>query len=261
MGNARSGNDTEAPIATVSKETASANPQRFGSDWLFVGAYCAAIVVVLGCGVFAFQRYGGAFVDGLDEQIGELVAKQGRLAAEAGQTEEALRLFEEALAAPFLLPEQRLFAIQDYANLLIDNARYDEALAWIEQGAEAYENEPKLAYLRFRALRESNRTKEALAAADAWYRVGETTNDVETMRAAKFGEATVLRDAGRTEPALTAFAAAHELRPGGDTALRSARLCMQLGRKAEARRWLEYAADAPDADPNAVRALLKQLDG
>lgn len=206
-----------------------------------------------------FQRYGGAFVDGLDEQIGELTARQARSVAAAGQVEVAKRLFEDALSAGFLHPEQRSFCIQDFATLLIDEAEYDRALEWIEEGAEAAPNDGKLAYLRFRALEASGEPDAALAAATVWYDIGSASGDSDVMRAAKFAEATVHRSAGRHEEALQAFLRAHELRPGSDTALRAGRLYLQLGRPSEARTMLEYAAASASGDAQAAKELLSDL--
>jgi len=228
-------------------------------DWAFLIGCGLTIMAVLGGLVYAFQWYGGDFVDGLDEQIGELTAIRARSSLTAGMSEEASRLFEEALAIPFLDEGQRLFCIHDFSTLLIDEEKYDQALEWIEEGARSHSNDQKLAYLRFRALKESGRNEETLAAVVLWYAVGERTDNVDAMRAAKFAEAVEYRDSRRPEQALNAFLAAHELRPGADTALRAATLCIQLGETDRARALLTEAARMPGGNSQAVQELLEQV--
>lgn len=231
----------------------------FPQDWVFLIACGITIVTLLGSALYAFQRYGGEFVDGLDDQIGELVAKRAKSNAVAGLPDAAIRLFEEALSVPFMDEDQRLFCIQDFSTLLIDEGKFDEALAWIEEGVQLHSNDSKLAYLRFRAFREPGRFDEALAAAVLWYAVGKAADDATVMRAAKFAEATVYRDTARPEKALDAFLAAHELKPGPDTAVRAGGLCVQLGQTVRAREFLTYAANASGADAKAAQEMLGRL--
>ena len=105
-------------------------------SFLHVGT-TAAIVLVLGAAAYAYQSRGREFVDGLDEQIGEFIAKRARTNADAGFPEAAIALFEQALDTPFLDEQQRLYCIQDYTELLIADARYAPAVEWIERGAES----------------------------------------------------------------------------------------------------------------------------
>lgn len=227
-------------------------------DWPFLLGCCIAIMLGLSAALYAYQRYGGDFVDGLDEQIGELIAARARSNAAAGMNQSAISLFEEALAVTFMDEEQRLFCIHDYVSILIQEEHHQAALSWIEEGARSHPNDAKLAFLRFDLFRNMGKTDDALAAVKRWYAVGESANSATTMRAAKFGEAIVYRDTKQPEKALEAFLAAHRLQPGPDTALRAGRLYVQLGQTTRARELLQYAADASGADAEAARELLNK---
>jgi tetratricopeptide (TPR) repeat protein len=234
-------------------------PRQPATDRVFVFGAAAVVVLGLGVAAYVYQSRGAEFVDGLDEQIGDVIAVRARTHAEAGFPEAALPLFEQALETPFLDERQRMYCIQDYAGLLIEAGRADAALGWIERGIEAFPADAKLAFLRFDALRSSGRTQDAIAAAQQWFEIGQANGDVSTMRAARFAEGTVHRDSQNGERALQAFLAAHELAPGADTAVRAAQLYLRLGRSEAARDLLEFAATDPGTDGETARGLLESL--
>jgi len=124
--------------------------------------------LVFTAAVLAYARYGGPWVNGLDAQVGEVVAAQATKLAENGLTTEAIQTYQDALQVPFDDPFQRIVAANRLCDLLLAAQRYEEVIQTARDtmalDSEAWRPYDQL-YKAYMALR---RFPEAVDIAEAW---------------------------------------------------------------------------------------------
>ena len=82
--------------------------------------------VVFVSSVRLFAAYGGPWVDGLDDQIGEIVRGRAKDLASAGHVDEAVDMYASALALRFDDPQQRDWATDELIGLLAAKGRWTQ---------------------------------------------------------------------------------------------------------------------------------------
>jgi tetratricopeptide (TPR) repeat protein len=193
----------------------------------------AALVLFLG-GIFAYATAGAAFVDRLDEQIGEVQLERAVALERAGLLAQAEQQYEAALAATFAGRQNRAFALKQLGSLRLDQGRFEEAIGPLR--ASVASGQPPISVYKpyVEALLASNALEEAAAAAVDWRTLAEERgNRLELSRAHYYlGHLALAR--GEEGAAAAHFAQGHAVLPGRHNALALARLALAAAAYPEA---------------------------
>ena len=198
------------------------------------------VFVLLVLGVYAYGRFGGPWVDGLDDRIGEVVAARANRYADTGMTQPAVEAYREALAARFGDPTQRTWVSQRFVRLLMEQGEYDEA-AQVARAALAFNENDGVSHSQLnRALRQAGRRGEALESAESWFAWAEGAGETDAMTWAKYYAGWACVQLGRKDEALQAYLDGYAIRPGAENALAAARILVARKRYEEARPLLDH---------------------
>jgi tetratricopeptide (TPR) repeat protein len=219
----------------------------------------AALLAVFLAAVFGYARYGGPFVDRLDDQIGEIVAARATGLASAGLNEQAESVYRQALTQRFDdEPMQRIWTMQRYAKLLLARGKPGDAADLMEDAFRMNGAYGPSYTLLFDALRQADRLDRAIAVSEAYAGAMRAAGDANAEKWARYNVGAVCRDSGRLNPALDAFAASYAVVPSQENAWQAARLLHQLGRDTEAGPYLEYVVLHGDAQYASLARDMQQ---
>jgi tetratricopeptide (TPR) repeat protein len=202
--------------------------------------------------VYSFAKYGGSWVDDLDDRIGEIVAARASALAGAGREDEALALYEEALSLRFDEKRQRVFRSVDYARLLMKTRHFDEAFAVCASLVELDEAYSRRIFRELQdSLNEEGRYEERLRHCGSWREIGLRDNRREVILQALRNEAYTSLRLRRVDKAVEAFADLFRLRPDPKDALAMAQTLIGRGCGREAIAYLEYVIENGDGENRA----------
>lgn len=205
--------------------------------------------------VSAFAKYGGPWVDGLDDRIGDVVAGRARARADAGREDEALALYRQALTLRFDDEGRRIFTSVDYARLLIRTHRFGEAF---DACASLVELDESYARRIFRELQEFlvelGFHEERLRYCGPWREIGLREDREEIVIQALSNEAYASLRLGRRDREIRAFADLFRLRPDPAGALSLSQALIEAGRGPEAIPYLEFVMENAE-DERRTRAI------
>lgn len=224
-------------------------------------ALTGVVFVLFVASVFAYERYGGPWVDRLDDEIGEVVVKRAFSLADAGLTEEAIAAYRETLTIAFSDPRQRVWNGRRFLGWLIEEQRYAEAVE-LAKATLAHAPDMTMYTQLIDSLRELGRHEEIVQAAQEWHRFAEEEGKNWAVAWAKFREGRAHSDLGRTEEALNAFLAGHSVYPMVENPWAAAQILCAQGRHDEARPLLLYVIErSSGTEAGAAQALLDRIDG
>jgi len=197
----------------------------------------------------AYARYGGPWVDRLEEAVAEVMSARAVGLAQAGRTEEAIDAYRQALAARFDNPELYKWRAGELAALLIEQRRFDEALDTV---ADLLDHDISTAMAAFRDL---HRAVQAAQLHDTGLQLAErfvhAAHDRDAPRAEALGvlyAGISLRELDRpdevAERALRAFA----LSPSLETASVGSRLLRDTRQLDQGRDLVRYFLEHADQD-------------
>jgi tetratricopeptide (TPR) repeat protein len=110
-----------------------------------------------------FARFGGPWVEGLDEHVAEVSVAKARNLVKAGLNTEARAAYEKALGARFSDPNQRVWALQELSQLLLEEKTFEEAATHARDAIERDEHQLKSYRLLSQALQGLGQLDKALA--------------------------------------------------------------------------------------------------
>jgi tetratricopeptide (TPR) repeat protein len=220
----------------------------------------AMLVAMFYSALFGYLQFGGAFVDGLDDQIGEVVAARAVGLTNAGLDEQAESTYRQALENRFDdEPRQRIWTSQRYAKLLLSRGKAADAAAVMEYAFLLDEGDGPSYTLLFDALRQSRRLDRAVAVSVAYADTMRATGNANAEKWARYNIGVVYRDSGNPAAALDAFLASYAAVPSQENAWQIACLLRQLGRDAEAVPYLNYVVQHGDAKFAALARNLQEV--
>lgn len=167
--------------------------------------FTALLMSVFLAGVYFSAAYGGSWVDSLDEGIGEVVAERARRLEAAGHSEEAAVRFQEALAARFDDPLQRVRTSHDFGKLLLKLEAFDEAIEVAKVGVDLDGENGEAFSIWHKALEQMALEAEALELTKTWYAWSRDNDRPPAMAWSKFYQGIHLQKAGNDAEALGAF--------------------------------------------------------
>ncbi len=254
----------------MSEDTTSALPDPAETAFQDAVALRRPFFVLIGvlfcifvAGIYLYAGLAGPWVDSLDDQVGLIVATRARDLAMAGLTDEAVATYRQALKLRFNDPRQQIWKMQEFVDLLIKEARYEEAS---DQALALSRLDMNRGTVRFRriqnALRSENRYEEAIALAHKWY---DSAKAEGLMAAGAWGALYMglnYRDTEHSEKAAAAALEAFSMNATVETASVGARILRDLGKKREALPLLDYVIAHDDGalrrEALSIKAKLKQ---
>ena len=249
------------PASTAAATPPQAAANNNGDDWpvlargiRIAGASLAALFVM---SVLLFAAFGDTWVNGLDDQVGEIVSSRAREQADMGQHETAINLYRDALAVRFDDPMQRVWTLHRLARLLLREERYDEAVEAAQEALDLHdENGAPFSYIN-EAYHESRQFEAMAHNAERWFQWAAKTGRANAQADAKHQRGIALHNLGRKEEAISAFEEAFALRPREDVAFDAGRNLALRGDLEQARPYLEYVVKhANDWRRGAAQSLL-----
>jgi tetratricopeptide (TPR) repeat protein len=225
-------------IERASENEATVSDARDTPFGLFAVSGVAWLVLVLF--VFLYGTFGGKFVAGVTNELGEALASKAQARAEAGDAQAAIQLYRSALDVHFSDPQQRIWSSQRLARLLIGDGQYEEAANVMEQALKL-DNQDSWNYnLLCDALRETGLYDRALARNEEWIAASRDDTEPASRKWAYYSLGATYRDMNATQKALDAFLASFEASPSAESAYQAALLYQTLGQKAEALSMIDY---------------------
>lgn len=235
-------NGNQDPSVDESPATGSAGPapdndtgELTGGAQVLLGFVTVVVFAALVAVVYGYARFGGPFVHGLSEEIGEIVAQQARTHHEAGDLDRAIELYETALDRSFEDPRQRGWALRWLGEALFEAGRYDEAVEPLEAAVASYPDDLIAQSHLTRALRLAGRHEDSAAAAEAWYDEAVRMDDTLNRFHARYHFGQALEDAGDLDAALEAYLEGHDIEPGSMNTFHAAQLLVEQGDSEAAR--------------------------
>lgn len=184
-------------------------------DYLFAYGVGLAVTFALGIAIYTYDRVGEDWVDSLDERIGEVVAGRARIQLRAGQQDEALESFQQALTVGFSDEIHRVWVSHDLARLHLSLGQYDEAVAVSRSCVDLPGENGEAFGIWHKALQEQQKSADALALTMQWYEWGQQRNQAASMAWAMFNRGLHLQSANQDDEALEAFEAGLRAKAGG----------------------------------------------
>lgn len=241
---------------------AAATPSTTRAAALRQGVVAAGVIGLLfAAGVYLYGAAGPAWASGLAKRIGELHAARAQRLAHGGFTTEAVAAYRQAFKCRFDDPNQRVWRAQEFARLLIDEGRFEEA-AEVAAGALATGRfQGKTHSLRNAALRRAGAFEEAAEAAQAWADWAAKEGQANGLAWALYYRGWALERAGAPGEALDAYERSFAVHPMPETALAAGTLLITEGGVVGAREFLAYVL-AHDSGAKATKAkeLLETLE-
>ena len=227
------------------------------SNWSLVLISFVVIGAIGWAAIYAFATFGGSWVDGLDNQIGELVARRAQNAHAAGDDAEAIALYRQSLRLHFDDPAQRFWAHRALAELLVQREAYAEAIAVLEDALPLRLNDAKANVLLCLAYMEASQPERAAEFAGNW---AQRSEDPTARALAYFQQGQALEVLARPQEALSAYLAGAEADPTSHNAYHAAVLLSEEA-PARARALLQpYLAHATGWRKEWAHTLFSRLE-
>jgi tetratricopeptide (TPR) repeat protein len=205
------------------------------------------LIVAFFLGIYGLARFGGPYIDRLDDQVGEILVRRARDVAAAGAVDKAVEIYYQALDATFEDPSRRVSTRHELAQLLLDDGRPEEAAAVMLEAVELDRANERTYRLLAEALAAAGRYEDLAREAAQWAALADREGNPEDRYDARRRLGLALVELGRADEAVKALAEAHELRPSPDLALEAARLLHALDRRDDARPFIDYVLNHGDA--------------
>ena len=209
---------------------------------ILAAAGVAAVLYLLFLGVmWSFGRWGGPFVNGLSEEIGEVISQRASDLAAAGMNDEAVIVYREALKHRFEdEPRQRIYTLERLARVLQARGESDSAIEVLEAAYRLDSTYGPVYTVLFEALIGARHYDRALELTNQWNAYTRSVHDTTASKWAKYNEGRVYRDTKHYAEALAAFTESNTLAPSQESAFECAAMLDALGRNGEAVRALDY---------------------
>lgn len=227
---------------------------------VFIWASSAIVSAAFVAFIYFYSTYGGPWVDGLDERVGEIVAERAQLLAAAGLVEEALAEYRNALSVEFDEPFHRMAAANRFAGLLLDRREHEEAAVVAQDNLERTGGEGGAFSFLYRARRGLMQNEEALAVTRAWFAWAVSQEEPRHQAWARYFEGETLLALGDRTGAISAYLEVYSLHSTPENALSAARRLADTGEAAQALRFLNFVKESDDRRlRQAAEALEKRL--
>ncbi len=228
---------------TESEASSPHEPDLAREGFVISVAICGPLFIIFVVAIYVYAHFGEPFVDGLDEQIGGLLAEQADSLVQSGQIPQAIEKYREAISLKFDNSERRLWALHKFADLLMKEQFYDEAADVARQAIELSEENGRAFSQYFWALRQAGRHEESLDATEIWFEWAEKRAEPATMARVKYFTGYAYFDLQQKENAISAFLSGYSIYPEDNNALSAANVLHQLGRGSEALPLLDFVID------------------
>ena len=206
----------------------------------------AAVLVLFGV-LWLYAQSADAFVEGLDQQIGEVLLQRALAFESAGLEERAEQEYGAALKARFAGPQNRAMAQARLGALWLEKGMTKEAMPLLRASVDSG-RAPLEAYgTLIRALLLSDDLEEAGHMAARWLDTAEQAQDAYQRSLAHAGLGDIALRQGREEEAAAQYAQGNALLPGQRNAFALARLAYERQSYPEALKHLkEVLLSGPD---------------
>lgn len=205
--------------------------------------------------VYLYGTFGGDWVDGLDEQVGEIMQRRASLLADAGMVDEAMEAYRISLAGHFDRSENRQRAAISYARLLYAQGMHDETVEILRETLERYGGSSGSYSLLAQSLHTSGDYDEALAVCGEWFAWADKENIQEQKALSRYQMGITLNGAQRKEEAIATLIQVYPLDPTIGVALSVARQLIGIGEVEEAGTLLDIVL--AEGQPPERRAAVK----
>ena len=225
-----------------------------------LAALAGAAFVGLTAAVCLFALFGQSFAERMSSRVGDIEAARARSLYEAGLVENAIASYGKALTMKFDDPDQRRWTLRRFGELLLNEARPEEAVPILKECLTAFPDDLPSHDLYCKALERVGRAGELVDAAKSMFAA--SAENRGSQSAAKYYLGCAWEKLGKPDEALAAWAEGQALNPRGRCAYRAANLLHTRGDKQRA---LDLLRQTPDdlsgADADAVRALRAEIEG
>lgn len=206
------------------------------------------LAIVFYTGVYLLARFGGPYIDRLDDQVGEILVRRARALAGTGAVDKAIDTYYQALDAAFEDPARLVSTRYELGQLLLDDGQPEKAAAVLLEAAELDKDNERVHRLLAEALAAAGRYEDLAREAARWAALADRAGNFEDRYDARRRLGLALAELNRPEEAVKVLIEAHELRPAPDLALEIAQLLHALNRDEEARPFLDFVVEhgAPD---------------
>lgn len=209
--------------------------------------------------IYGYSRFGGEWVDSLDDRLGEVVATRARSLADAGAADDAIALYRQSFTLRFEDPKQRIWNAQRFLSLLVKEGEYAEASEFAREMLSIAEDGEIYSQL-VKSLREQKRHDEVDPVAEAWYAFSKERADSQSMASAKFAQGWALSSLGRKEEALAAHLQGTEAHRMAENPRAAAEILISLDRSDEALPLLESVIETgSDAEVQNAKRLRARI--
>lgn len=241
------------------------SPAPDGADDPFANAFAplAALAgvafVALTAAVCLFALFGQSFAERMSSRVGDIEAARARSLYEAGLVENAIATYHKALTMKFDDPDQRRWALRRFGELLLNEARAEDALPILKECLTAFPDDLPAHDLYCRALERVGRAGELVDAAKAMFAAA--ADNRGSQSAAKYYLGCAWEKLGKPDGALAAWTEGQTLDPKGRCAYRAASLLHTRGDKQRALDILrQIPTDMTGTEADAARALRAEIE-
>lgn len=244
---------TPFPAAPPEEETPQEN--AFAAAYTWLAGLSTAAFVLFAAAVYLMSTHGGALAVELGGKLGDLEAVRARSLAEKGLVDAAIASYTKALSMTFEDPQQRVWALRRFGELLLAEGRTGEALPVLRECLESSPGDlPAHAMLCGALARESD-PQPLLNAANAWAEAASRAADQPSLADALNRAGNALEALEKKEEALDTYLRGHAANPKGKNAYNAASL---LFRNRQNGRALALLGETEQTD--AVRTLRSEIE-
>ncbi len=245
--------------------TASDSPAPVGVEDPFADAFpplatlAGAAFVALTAAVCLFALFGQSFAERMSSRVGDIEAVRARSLYEAGLVENAIASYRKALAMKFDDPDQRRWTLRRFGELLLNEARAEDALPVLKECLAAFPDDLLAHDLYCKALERVGHARELVDAANAMFAAAAENRGSQS--AAKYYLGCAWEKLGKPDEALTAWTEGQALDAKGRCAYRAASLLHTRGDKQRALDMLRrFPEGLTGTDADAARALRTEIE-
>jgi tetratricopeptide (TPR) repeat protein len=193
--------------------------------------------------VYAYVFYGKQWVDGLDDSIGEIVARRAKGHLRAGQTEEAIRTYFQAAELSFDDPRQRDYVLRGLGELLLEKDRPEEAIPVLQECVALFPDDMLARTALANAFRKTEDWAGLIEMTTAWAASAVELGKLQSASSAKYRQGQAYEALDRHDDAVKAYLEGDALDPDSVNAFHAGALLLKRGMREEAlpllRRYVE----------------------
>lgn len=178
---------------------------------------CAAFACFVGF-VVVYAHWGTPLVQRMDHTIGEVLLDQGVRFEEAGEYENAVQCYKQALECRFDGPGDRTYALKRIGALLCWREGPEQGLTYLQEACRRPDCPITVYEPLCNSLIELGRPEEALEAAAQWLRDAKEMNHRGHQANATYYEGMAYRALGDNDRAIELFLEGNDILPGGRNA-------------------------------------------